>query len=186
MKKWLYCYAAILLIVMLIGCSSNKKSEDKVVAQINKYKMTVDDLKYEIKNSPYDEANLLKTENGKRQYLDRLIEKETLLQEAQHQGIDKEKDFMRSIENYWEQTLLRILLERKSKEISSVIYVYDNEIAEYYRDSGEDAPLSEVKNEISDIIKQKKETEAMNAWIDDLKNRSYIKVDEEVLNEAFK
>jgi len=171
----------IALISFIAGCSPGNKTGDKVIAQINKYKMTEEDFKYEFKNAPYDEVDFLKTEKGRRQYLDGAIEKEVLLQEAQHLGIDREKDFMKSIESYWEQALLRILLERKSKEISGLIHVYDNEIEEYYRDSGEKQPFAKVKNEIMDIIKQKKETEAMNAWIEELKKKSYIKVNEEVL-----
>src|SRR3989338_655405 len=172
----------LLFSLFLAGCSSgNNNAENKVVAQINKYKMTMDDIRYEFKNAPYDEEAFLKTENGRKRYLDGLIEKEILLQEAQRQGIDREKDFMKSIENYWEQALLRILLERRSKEISGLIHVYDNEIEEYYKDSDEDLPLPKVRNEIRDIIKQKKETDAMDAWIDELKKRSYIKVNEEAL-----
>ena len=186
MKKLLYCYIVILLGVIGAGCSPADKAEAKVVAQVNKYKMTADDLNYELKNAPYDETALLKTENGRKKYLDGLIEKEVLLQEAQRQGIDREKDFMKSIENYWEQALLRILLERKSKEISGLIHVYDNEIEEYYKDSDEDLPLPKVRNEIRDIIKQKKETDAMDAWINELKSRSYIKVHEDILKDAFK
>lgn len=173
-------------LVFLAGCSANNNSPDKkIVAQINKYKMTVEDLKYAFKNAPYDEAALLKTENGRKKYMGGLIEKEVLLQEAQRQGIDREKDFMKSIENYWEQALLKILLERKSKEISGLIHVYDNEIEAYYKESGEDMPFVKVKNEIRDIIKQKKETDAMNAWIDKLKKSSYIKVDENALKDTF-
>ena len=172
----------LLFSLFLTGCSSgNNNAENKIVAQINKYKMTMDDLRYEFKNAPYDEEAFLKTENGRKKYLNGLIEKEILLQEAQRHGIDREKDFMKSIENYWEQALLRILLERRSKEIAGLVNVYDNEIEEYYKNSGEDQPLSKVKNEIRDIIKQKKQTDAMDTWIDELKKRSYIKVNEEVL-----
>ncbi len=171
----------ITLISFAAGCSPINKAGDKVVAQVNNYKMTEEDFRYEFKNAPYDETAVLKTEKGRRQYLDGVIEKEVLLQEAQHLGIDREKDFMKSIESYWEQALLKILLERKSKEISGLMHVYDNEIEEYYRDSGEKQPFTKAKNEIRDIIKQKKETEAMNAWIEELKKKSYIKVNEEVL-----
>ncbi|MEK6733193.1 MAG: SurA N-terminal domain-containing protein [Candidatus Omnitrophota bacterium] len=181
MKKIFLC---ILLFSFLAGCSAGSSQDKKVVAQINKYKMTIEDLKYEFKNAPYDEIMFLKTENGKKKYLEGIIEKEVLLQEAQRHGIDREKDFMKSIENYWEQALLRILLERKSREISNLITVYDNEIEEYYKDSGEDLPLSKVKNEIRDIIKQKKQTEAMDNWIEELRKRSYIKVDESILKEV--
>ena len=181
--KSVFCMAII--IFLLLGCSSNNSSMDKkVVAQINKYKMTADDLRYEFKNAPYDEAGRIKTEKGRRQYLEGLIEKEVLLQEAQYLGIDREKDFMKSIESYWEQALLKILLERKSKEISGLIHVYDNEIEEYYRDSGEKQPFTKIKNEIRDIIKQEKEADAINAWIEELKNKSYIKVDEGAVEEA--
>ena len=176
-------FIIVMCFVFIAGCSAGNNGPDKKVAvEINKYKMTVEDIKYEFKNAPYDEADLLKTDKGRRKYLDGLIDKEVLLQEAQRHGIDREKDFMKSIENYWEQALLRILLERKSKEISGLIHVYDNEIEDYYRDSGEKLPLSKVKNEITDIIKQKKETDAMNAWIEELKKKSYIKVNGEVLN----
>jgi len=172
----------IFAVLFFAGCSSGKdNSGNKVVAQINRYKLTMDDLKYELENVPYDEVVSLKTESGKKRYLDGLIEKEVLLQEAQRQGIDKERDFMKSIENYWEQALLRILLERKSREIANLIHVYDNEIEEYYKNSGENLPFSKVKTEIRNIIKQKKETEAMSAWIDELKKKSYIKVNEDVL-----
>jgi len=186
MKLPVIMVCCIMAFSFVAGCSSgNNSPEKRTVAQINKYKMTTDDLRYEFKNAPYDESALLKTENGRKKYLGGLIEKEILLQEAQRQGIDREKDFMKSIENYWEQALLKILLERKSKEISSLINAYDNEIGEYYKNSGEDLPLSKVKNEIRDIIKQKKQTDAMNAWIDELKKRSYIKVDENALKDAF-
>jgi len=175
-------FLLITLFSLIAGCSSgDNKAENKVVAQINKYKMTMDDIKYEFKNSPYDEAALLKTENGRKQYLDNIIEKEVLLQEAQRQGIDREKDFMKSIENYWEQALFKALLERKSREIAGLIHVYDNEIEEYYKNSGEDTPLTKIKSELREIIRQKKETDAMNAWIDELKSKSYIKVDEKAL-----
>ncbi|MDP2922088.1 MAG: SurA N-terminal domain-containing protein [Candidatus Omnitrophota bacterium] len=172
-----------LCVLLFSGCSSGKGQNEKVVAQVNKYKMTIGDLVYEFKNAPYDETALLKTEKGRREYLDGIIEKEVLLQEAQRLGIDRERDFMKSIENYWEQALLRILLERKSKEISGLIHVYDNEIEKYYKDSGENQPFSRVKNEIRDTIKQKKETEAMDAWMSDLKKRSYIKIDNKAAGE---
>jgi peptidyl-prolyl cis-trans isomerase C len=175
----------ICVILFLIGCSSGTIEGDKrVVSQINKYKMTVEDLKYELKNIPYDDRELLNTEHGRREYLDRLIEKEVLLQEAQRQGLDREKDFMRSIENYWEQALLKLLLERKSREISGTVHVYDNEIEEYYKNSGEVLPLSRVKSDINRIIRQQKETEAMNTWIKELKKRSCIKIDEKLFEEV--
>ncbi len=186
MKKSFYAIVIICVIFsFLAGCScGGGGGDDRVVAQVNKYKMTVEDLKYESENRAFDEQGYLKTEKDREEYLDRLLEKEILLQEAQRQGLDREKDFMRSIENYWEQALLKLLLERKSKEISGSIHVYDNEIKEYYRASGEKRPFSRTRRDIKRAIRQEKETEAMNAWIDELRDKSHIKIDTELLNEA--
>ena len=179
-------FALITALFFIAGCSSgNNNHENKIVAQINKYKMTEEDLRYEFRNAPYDEIELLKTEEGRKRYLAGVIEKEALLQEAQRRGLDREKEFMKSIENYWEQALLKMLFERRIKEISGNIYISNNEIDEYYRGSGEDAPLSKVKNNIRDAIKQKKESEAMNAWIEELKNKAYININEKALEKAF-
>ena len=162
---------------VLAGCSAGGGGDERVVAQVNDYKMTVEDLKYELKNVPYDDEELLETEKGRLDYIDRLLEKEILLQEAQAQGLDREKEFMKSIENYWEQALLRLLLQQKSKEISGLIHVYDNEIEEYYRETGEDLSRSDVHR----IIRQKKETATMDAWVQELKKRSRVNINEKIL-----
>jgi len=186
MKKSIYNMLVICVIFsFLAGCSSSSNEGDKrVVAQVNKYKMTVDDLKYELKYTPYDRSYFLETHEGRNRYINSLLEKEILLQEAQKQDIDKEKDFMKSIENYWEQALLRLLLEREAKKISGSIHVYDNEIEEYYRQSGEELPLSDVKRDIAMAIRQKKETEAMDAWIESLEKESNIEINNELLEEV--
>jgi len=171
----------LLASVALAGCSAGGGGDSRVVAQVNDYKMTVEDLKYELENVPYDDIRLLETEKGRLDYINRLLEKEILLQEAQKKGLDREKEFMRSIENYWEQALLRLLLQKKSNEIPGLIHVYDNEIDEYYRETGEDLSRSDI----SRIIRQKKETEAMNVWVQELKKRSRVKINEKVLREIF-
>ena len=177
-------FSILVCSLVFAGCSCITEGDDKrVVAKINNYNMTVDDLKYELRNLPYDEIELLE-EGRSREYLDRLVEKEILLQEAQRLGLDREKDFMKSIETYWEQTLLRLLLERKSKEVSGLVHVYDNEIEEYHRDSEERIPFSRAKKDIERTLRQKKETEAMNTWIDELREGASIKINEGLLKEV--
>ncbi|MFC1667662.1 SurA N-terminal domain-containing protein [Candidatus Omnitrophota bacterium] len=187
MRIIFYKIIIISVVFSFLGsCSFYDSDIDRgVVAQVNKYKMKVEDLKDELKNMPYDEIFLLKTDQGRREYVNRLLEKQVLIQEAQRQGLDKEKDFMKTIENYWEQALLKLLLQRKSKEISGLIYVSDSEINKYYRNSGEKAPFSKVKEDIKKAIRQEKETKAMDAWIQELRKRAHIRINEEVFKEAF-
>ncbi|MBU1147428.1 MAG: hypothetical protein KKD11_03670, partial [Candidatus Omnitrophica bacterium] len=65
-----------------------------------------------------------------------------------------------------------------------LIHVYDNEVEEYYRDSGEDLPLPKVRADIRRAIRQGKETEAMMAWIKELRKKSYIKINKKLLEEV--
>jgi peptidyl-prolyl cis-trans isomerase C len=184
-KIFLVIMTIYISISFLTGCSSDNSDIDKrIIAQVNNYSMMVEDLRYELKNIPHDASSLLKTEEGRMEYMNTLLEKEILLQEAQRQGIDREKDFMKTIENYWEQALLRLLLKRKSQEILDSIGVHEEEIKEYYGNTGETLPLSEVRIDIEGVIRQEKETEAMNAWMEELKGRSYIRVNKDVLNEV--
>lgn len=174
------------LCFIFTGCSPIcDKGDNRIVAQANGYKMTIGDLRYELKNVPYDDERLLDTEQGKEEYLSRLLEKEILLQEAQRQGLDREKDFMKTIENYWEQALLKLLLEKKSREISGKIHVYENEVRDYYEDSGETLSFSRVRMDIERTIRRQRETEAMDTWIKELRDKSYVEINKEILDDAF-
>ena len=68
----------------------------------------------------------------KDQVLEELITKEVLLQEAQRLNLDKQKSFMKEIEGYWEQALMKSLINRKLKEFSGLVQVSDQDILEGY------------------------------------------------------
>ncbi len=48
-----------------------------------------------------------------KELINSIIEKELLIQEAKRLGIDREDPFRKSIQNFYEQSLIKILLERK-------------------------------------------------------------------------
>ena len=92
------------------GCGGSKKisGDDKVVARINNYTMTVGDFR--------DSARTL---GGTREeVLEEIITRNILIQEAQKENFDKDKAFMKEIEKYWEQALLKILIKKKTAEFS--------------------------------------------------------------------
>ena len=100
------------VIGLCFGCGQ-KAEEKKVVARINNYVMTVEDFEDEIEYSPY-------TPDGTKDFeelLELAITKQVLIQEAQRQGLDKRKSFMKTIERYWRQTLIKELLEKESQRI---------------------------------------------------------------------
>ncbi|RMG03665.1 MAG: hypothetical protein D6726_05085 [Nitrospirae bacterium] len=62
-------------------------------------------------------------------FINSLIEKELLIQEAKKLGLDTEESFRRSIQNFYEQSLIKLLLDRKFKDLTP--QVTDSDINAY-------------------------------------------------------
>jgi hypothetical protein len=171
---------------MQINCSDKAKSTE-TVAQVNSYYMSVADFKEDLKSLSLYRPQSVKTYEGRLNALNDILEKEILLQEAQNLNLDKDERFRKTIENYWKQTLLIMLIEKKAKEISDQVFVYDNEVQDYYKvlkqANPDIGPLAEVRPEIKRIIRSEKETALMREWIDGIKGKAYIKINEDVLKE---
>jgi len=178
-----FLIAVLLILAVTVGCG--RRRSDRIVATVNNYKMTVEDFEYESKEIFRMGRVIGDVPNTKEEILDALIVKEILLQEAQKQELDKDKEFMRSIELYWEQTLIKNLMKKKFKEIHDKVAVYEEEILEYYRYELRDkeSPFEDVRNMITREIRSKKERKLLDEWIDEMRSKSRIKVNKGVLNE---
>jgi hypothetical protein len=148
---------SLLLSALLIpACGSNdllSGDDNKVVAKINDYKLTVADFKYEIKDKMPANLSPADLERAKEDLLDAVITKKLLIQEAQKQNFDKERAFIKEIERYWEQALLKLLYNKRSREL-----------------------LREISKDESDPkIRDRRVREALDAWIENLKKRADIK-----------
>jgi len=122
----------VLAVVLSMAACARKKTSQEIVAVVNDYKMTVEDFNYEAKDVLRMGIIIGDIPVIKKDILDALIVKELLIQEAQKRNFDKDKNFMKTIELYWEQTLIKNLLTKKSREIERAITVYENEILDYY------------------------------------------------------
>jgi len=62
-------------------------------------------------------------------YLESVITRELLIQEAKRQGIDKEEKFRQSIQSFYEQSLVKILMDRQYEKLK--VDLSNKEIEEY-------------------------------------------------------
>ena len=153
---------AALIFLSVYGCENNGPAPGggKIVARINDYAMTAEDFKDEaepVLSNKYPDADPY---TAKKQLLDELITKEVLLQEAQRQNFDKDKAFMKEIERYWEQALLKLLIKKKTEELSKSVTAG------------------------SKAERQEKVREDFNKWISGLKKNAVIKEYDENLKEV--
>ena len=99
------------ILIIVAGCSPSSPNKETLV-KIDKYSMSSEDFVNELNAmSGFQRAGKTKEE-----LLEEIIQKKLLLLEAQKEGLDKEPPFMKMIEHFWEQSLLRAIIENKMKE----------------------------------------------------------------------
>lgn len=175
MEKYLIILLCLLLFIS--GCQGSSK--DKIIlAKINDYEITKEEFEEEFKVSPFGRTDTLES---RKEFLKHLINRKLILQEAQAQGLDKKKSFLKLIERFWEQSLLKIALDRKSKEIVGSVQVSDGTIEETYKNmlkEGEtEKPYEEMYKEIKWRIIKLKESQMMNGWLEGLRKDADIQID---------
>jgi len=142
--------------ILLVGaCGCAKKAPQKeVIATIGNYCLYKEDLLSEVSLYPPEYRNKLSKED----ILGDIIQKKVLLMEAQREGLDRNPEFMKMIERFWEQSLLRSLLNKKSQET-----------------------LSSIPE--SDTDRNHKASEAIRSWIAGLEKDTKININRQALEE---
>ena len=146
----IFIMAFVLIIPFLFCGCARDPHPDKTIAKINNYYMSVDDFKADLDTTFVNERGTLSNED----VLDLAIKRELLVQEAQRQGLDKHKTFMKTIERYWKQTLIKELLDKKTKDVNA-----------------------------KERLSQKQKNEEMMKWYDNLYKKARIKKNMALLEE---
>lgn len=128
---------SIIFAYILTGCNgdlfSKKVPKEKLVARVNNYEMTVQDFNNGINSIALEDIYTTQDqEKLKEDILEGMIAQELMLQEAERLNLDKNKDFMKEIENYWKQALLQSLMKKKIKEFSAQVRIDDLELKHEY------------------------------------------------------
>jgi hypothetical protein len=162
------------------GCDS--AGGKQVLVKINDYEMTAGEFEAEFKDSLYGQVD---TVESRKQFLDSLIDRKLVLQDAQSKGLDKEKDFLKTIERFWEQSLLKVSLDAKTREISGCSQVSDAEVLARFEAMSEEDRGGKTAGELSAPIKEQlileKETKVLNVWLDELHKKARIRIEERLL-----
>jgi len=167
-------------IFLLSGCSGQK--DDPIAVEIDEIAVTQDEYEQAFENSPYSKVDDPK---AKEEFLDNFIAKKILLKKAEEENLDKDPEFLKHIEMFWQQSLLKLILDKKSKEFSLDIRVSDKEVRKYYAENKDkyfkDKTIEEVYTQIKWALLRGKQQEAMKEWITSLKKSTKIRVNEKVV-----
>jgi thioredoxin 1 len=152
--------------------------ERQVLAIINDRKITVAQFDRELNKIPAPFQEVFREEP--KQYLEQVITKEVVLQEAQRLGVKADPAAK------GEDVDLSIMQNLLKKEVLDKIQVDPKEVAEVYKQHKEQMgkkSLTEVTPMIEEAIRELKGKEKVEEYVASLKNKAKIEVDESRLKE---
>lgn len=185
MKKIFYYFILFLLSLQFFSCSNEEAHQQEILARVNNYNLTLDEFQAKLAAELELDPDFKPTEEAKRDFLDSLIGKELLIQEAKKLDLDRKNKFVRTIERYWESTLIRDLLEIKGKEISRDILIPKAEIearVKKIEKSGKGVRSSEkARKKALAELKNRKSIEMLREWISGLRKTAKIEINQDLL-----
>ena len=118
----------ILTIILAVTAASflfvwpdQPKGKKDVLVTINGHDITRSDIEEEGATGSHHESS--------GDFLNSVINKQLLIQEAQKQSIDQEPSFRKELKDYYEQSLIKVLMERKYASIQ--VQVSDGEVENF-------------------------------------------------------
>jgi len=101
-----------IILAFVLGCQS-RESQQPVVARVGTYVITKDEFDEAYKNSAYSRQHNVFYRSA---FLNNMITQKLILLDAQRRGLDRDPQFLKMVENFWQQSLLTIALQQKTKE----------------------------------------------------------------------
>jgi hypothetical protein len=164
-------------ILALYGCAP----KDKTAVKIGSIELTQKEFETAFKRSP---NGVTPTAESRKLFLQSLIGRKLILKEAEKMGLDKNPEFLDSVQIFWEQSLLKLVLNEKIRELSAQIKITEPEVRAYY----EQHKAQFVSRSEADATKQialelfkEKQRKALNDWVNSLQKNTKIKVDNKLL-----
>jgi len=150
--------------------------EEKIVilATVNGTPITSEELDRELETLPSQYWDVF--HEDKEEFLNQLITKEILLQEAERQGLENEKEVQEKIEKDKEHRK-EILIQELIQSITKGVQVSPEEIRKLYEELKKeipDKPFQEVKGQLKVYLLQQKTKEELEAWVEGLKSKAKI------------
>jgi parvulin-like peptidyl-prolyl isomerase len=166
-------------LLMLSGCLSSLRPNSIVIARVNDFQITSDDLieelrqfhLYQMRSSQAGELDITS-------FLNDMIDRRLFIQEARRMGLDQNPGFQKALSDKREDVCLQVLKEEKIVKPCGPLTQGD--IDAYYREHGQVPPrLAEMSMFESQSVKMRKEEHFSQVYIQGLKQRSKIEIFEQ-------
>ncbi|MEO1784090.1 SurA N-terminal domain-containing protein [Thermodesulfobium sp. 4217-1] len=173
--KRIFLLFSLLLFVVLVNPSF---ADDKVLATVDGTNITQSQFDAFLNSLP---ANVDKTNpDVKTAVLNNLIDDVVLLNEAKKEGLESDPKVIQAIDNAKNQILVSFLLQKQlagqSFDITDAdVTNFYNQNSDKFKDkNGNLVPIDKVKDYIKQYLKNQKEQQAAQTYVDSLKKQDNI------------
>jgi hypothetical protein len=135
MEKNTYLLSIILSFIVLFSSACSRDTQgQKKIATVNGAPILQKDFQRELALISKRNPTFKITPKTLEDHLNTMIDKKLLIQEAIKKGLPEDEHFVETIKTFWEQTLVRELIDAKTKEWSKRLFVTDEEVQRRYED----------------------------------------------------
>lgn len=185
-KGWIFGLLGLLLAALLLGaCSGDSEDDGEVLARINDYALTLEEFETQLAADLEMDEQFKLTQEAKQEFLERLIRKELLIQEAKRRKLDQQEAFVRAMERYWESTLIRDLMNLKGEEVVKRSSITEEQIRDRYEalkaQNQELPPFEDMRERIGRMLLEETRQERLEAWTEELRREGEVEIDEALL-----
>lgn len=169
----------ICIVLITLGCA--KKTSEGPAITIGKIKVTKGEFENAFERFNFDKQV---DATARKAFLENYIDRKLILREAENLGLDKNEEFLQDVQDFWQQSLLKLALDKKTKELFLSIKVSDKEINDFYnanKDKFSAKDLPNVYSEIKLVLLKEKQKKAVSDWLDSLRKKTDIKVNYKLL-----
>lgn len=138
------------------------KSSSAQVAKVGDAVITQDDVAKEIKRLPEQIQSIFSGPEGTARFVDELVKKELLYQEAKKKGIESNPDYQAKLEEFKKITLISTMLE---KEIEDKTKLTDKDVKAYYDEHRDEFIANNSVKASHILVKSEEEAKAIIARI---------------------
>lgn len=131
-KKSLLAAVLVAASLTLASCA-DKEPRGREIARVGDSPITVKDFQKEVTVAARRDPTLKLTPESLSELLDSMIDRKLLIQQAVERGITEDERFIETIKAYWEQTLIRELIDARMRDWSEKIFVTEEEARSHYR-----------------------------------------------------
>lgn len=177
-------FSAFIFVLLVFGfyLGRNYLTKARYVVKINNFRMTKEEFE-----DYFKEINITGEDSPsmREKVLEELIGKKLILQEAEKEGLNKDKEFLKALESYYEQLLFKLIVDEKSKQLGSRVIVTDEEVKQRYNKLVENnlvtKPLEEIYTQIKWQVFREKQTQVLTDWLEELRQRAKIEIDRDAI-----